>query len=88
MDFMSDRFEDGRQFWLLNVLDDFNREGFGIEVDFLLPAERAICSPNQIIRMARQADGHTGRQRTRISQRKADGMGRAAGDRLEAHPAS
>jgi len=25
---------DGRAFWLLNVLDDFNREGLGIEVDF------------------------------------------------------
>jgi len=27
---------------LLNVLDDFNREGLGIEVDFSLPAERVI----------------------------------------------
>jgi hypothetical protein len=25
---------DGRAFRLLNVLDDFNREGLGIEVDF------------------------------------------------------
>jgi putative transposase len=32
MDFMADRLEDGRQFRLLNVLDDFNREGLGIEV--------------------------------------------------------
>ncbi len=40
MDFMADRLEDGRAFRLLNVLDDFNREGLGIEVDFSLPAER------------------------------------------------
>ena len=33
---------DGRAFRLLNVLDDFNREGLGIEVDFSLPAERVI----------------------------------------------
>lgn len=37
MDFMADRLADGRQFRLLNVLDDFNREGLGIEVDFSLP---------------------------------------------------
>ena len=46
---MADRLEDGRQFRLLNVLDDFNREGLGIEVDFSLPAERVIRSLNQII---------------------------------------
>ena len=49
MDFMADRLEDGRQFRLLNILDDFNREGLGIEVDFSLPAERVIRSLNQII---------------------------------------
>nr|WP_272212708.1 IS3 family transposase [Marinicella sp. W31]MDC2878618.1 IS3 family transposase [Marinicella sp. W31] len=49
MDFMADRLADGRQFRLLNVLDDFNREGLGIEVDFSLPAERVIRSLNQII---------------------------------------
>jgi putative transposase len=49
MDFMADRLEDGRQFRLLNVLDDFNRDGLGIEVDFSLPAERVIRSLNQII---------------------------------------
>ena len=42
MDFMADRLGDGRAFRLLNVLDDFNREGLGIEVDFSLPAERVI----------------------------------------------
>jgi putative transposase len=49
MDFMADRLGDGRQFRLLNVLDDFNREGLGIEVDFSLPAERVVRSLNQII---------------------------------------
>jgi putative transposase len=49
MDFMADRLGDGRQFRLLNVLDDFNREGLGIEVDFSLPTERVIRSLNRII---------------------------------------
>ena len=49
MDFMADRLADGRQFRLLNVLDDFNREGLGIEVDFSLPAERVVRFLNQII---------------------------------------
>jgi putative transposase len=40
MDFMADRLGDGRAFWLLNVLDDFHREGLGIDVDFSLTAER------------------------------------------------
>jgi len=33
----------------LNVLDDFNREGLGIEVDFSLPAMRVVRSLNRII---------------------------------------
>ncbi len=41
---MADRLGDGRQFRQLNVLDDFNREGLGIEVNFSLPAERVIRS--------------------------------------------
>jgi putative transposase len=49
MDFMADRLGDGRAFRLLNVLDDFNREGLGIEVDFSLPAERVIRSLSRII---------------------------------------
>jgi len=46
---MADRLADGRRFRLLNVLDDFNREGLGIEVDFSLPSERVVRFPNQII---------------------------------------
>ena len=49
MDFMADRLGDGRAFRLLTVLDDFNREGLGIDVDFSLPAERVIRSLNRII---------------------------------------
>ena len=33
----------------LNVLDDFNREGLCIDVDFSRPAERVVRSLNQII---------------------------------------
>ena len=49
MDFMADRLGDGRAFRLLNVLDDVNREGLGIEVDFSLPAERVTRSLDRII---------------------------------------
>src|SRR5690606_21581814 len=49
MDFMHDQLSDGRSFRLLNVIDDFNREGLGIEVDFSLPAERTIRALEQII---------------------------------------
>lgn len=37
---MADRLEDARGFRLLNVLDDFNCEGLGIEADLSLLAER------------------------------------------------
>lgn len=49
MDFKADRLGDGRQFLLLNVLDDFNREGLGIELDFSLHAERVIRSLDRVI---------------------------------------
>ena len=49
MDFMHDRLSDGRAFRLFNVIDDFNREGLCIEVDFSLPAERVMRSLEQII---------------------------------------
>ncbi len=38
-----------RAFRLLNVVDDFNCEGFDIEVDFSLPAERVTRSLERII---------------------------------------
>ncbi len=49
---MHDRLEDDRAFRLLNVIDDYNREGLGIEVDFSLPAERVIMSLGSDHRMA------------------------------------
>ncbi|EEW57603.1 transposase IS3 family protein [Ruegeria sp. TrichCH4B] len=39
---MADRLGHERQFRLLNVLNDFNREGLGIEIDFSLSAERVV----------------------------------------------
>jgi putative transposase len=49
MDFMHDQLSDGRSFRLFNVIDDFNREGLGIEVDLSLPSSRVIRSLEQII---------------------------------------
>lgn len=49
MDFMHDQLSDGRSFRLFNVLDDYNREGLGIEVDFSLPSIRVIRSLEQIM---------------------------------------
>jgi putative transposase len=49
MDFMHDSLEDGRAYRLFNVIDDFNREGLGIEVEFSLPAQRVIRSLDQLI---------------------------------------
>jgi len=49
MDFMADQLSDGRSIRTLNVIDDFNREGLGIEADFSLPAERVVRSLNRII---------------------------------------
>ena len=34
----------GRNFRLFSVIDDFNREALGIEVDFSLPSDRVIRS--------------------------------------------
>jgi len=42
MDLMHDQLGDGRTFMLLNVIDDFNREEIGMEVDFSLPSERVV----------------------------------------------
>lgn len=49
MDFMHDQLADGRSYRLFNVIDDFNREGLCIDVDFSLPTERVIRSLDQII---------------------------------------
>jgi putative transposase len=49
VDFMSDSLENGRTFRTFNVLDDYNREGLAIEVDFSLPSQRITRSLEQII---------------------------------------
>lgn len=49
MDFMHDQLADGRSYRLFNVIDDFNREGLAIEVDFSLPAARVIRALDQVI---------------------------------------
>lgn len=49
MDLMHDQLADGRSIRLFNVIDDFNRAGLCIEVDFSLPSERVICSLDRII---------------------------------------
>lgn len=49
MDFMHDSLVDGRNYRLFNVIDDFNREGLCIDVDFSLPALRVIRALDQVI---------------------------------------
>ena len=49
IDFMHDALANGKLFRTFNVLDDYNREGLGIEVDFGLPAPRIIRALDQII---------------------------------------
>jgi len=49
MDFMHDALCDGRGFRTFNVLDDYNRECLGIEVDFSLPSLRVIRTLENII---------------------------------------
>lgn len=49
IDFMHDMLGDGRNFRTFNVLDDYNREGLGIEVDLSLPAARITRCLDQII---------------------------------------
>jgi len=49
MDFMHDQLSDQRGIRLLNVIDDYNREGLGIEVDFSLPSERVVRTLDRII---------------------------------------
>lgn len=56
---------DGRAYRLFNVIDDFNREGLGIEVDLSLPAERVIRALEQIIEW-RGAASHSLRQRAGV----------------------
>ncbi len=49
MDFMYDQLSYGRGIRLFNVIDDFNREGLDINVDFFPLAARVVRSLDQII---------------------------------------
>ena len=49
MDFMADQLWNGKSIRTLNIIDDFNREGLAIDVDFSLPAARVVRSPHQVI---------------------------------------
>ena len=49
IDFMSDALADGRLLRTFNVLDDYIREGLGIEVDLSLPSARIIRALDRII---------------------------------------
>lgn len=49
MDFLHDQLADGRSFRVLNVLDDYNRQGLGMEIDLSLPSARVIRCLDQII---------------------------------------
>ena len=49
IDFMHDALASGQTFRTFNVLDDYNRQGLGIEVDFGLPSTRITRVLDQII---------------------------------------
>ncbi len=49
MDFMHDTLSDGRSFRTFNVIDDFNRECLGIEVDLSLPCQHVVRALDNII---------------------------------------
>ena len=49
MDFMQDELSNGKRIRLLNIMDDYNREGLGIEIDFSLPSQRVIRALEQIM---------------------------------------
>lgn len=42
LDFTSDVLTESRRFRKLNVLDDYNRQLLGVEIDFSLPASRVV----------------------------------------------
>jgi len=49
VDFMHDQLSDGRNYRLLNVIDDYRREGLAIEAGFSLPSIRVIRVLNQLL---------------------------------------
>jgi putative transposase len=49
MDFMQDTLENGRKFRTLNIIDDYNREALGIEVEYSFPSEKVVEVIQRII---------------------------------------
>lgn len=49
MDFILDQLVSGKTFRTFNVIDDYNREGLGIEVNLSLPSVRIIRALEQMI---------------------------------------
>ena len=49
MGFIHDQHEDGQSYRLFLVINDFNREGLTMDIDFSLPTTRVIRSFDQII---------------------------------------
>jgi putative transposase len=49
MDFMHDTLENGRKFRTLNIIDDYNREALGIEVEYSFPSEKVVEVIQRII---------------------------------------
>ena len=49
LDFMHDQMSDGQSYRLLNIIDDYKREGLAIEVGLSLPASRVIRALNQLL---------------------------------------
>lgn len=46
-DFIHDQLSDGRNIRLFNVIDDYNRQGLDIDVDFPLPSSRVVRALDQ-----------------------------------------
>ena len=49
LDFMHDQMSDGQSYRLLNIIDDYKREGLALEVGLSLPASRVIRALNQLL---------------------------------------
>jgi putative transposase len=49
MDLMGDQLTSGKTFRTFNVIDDYSREGLGIDVDLSLPAQRVILALDQFM---------------------------------------
>jgi putative transposase len=60
LDFMSDVLTDGRWFLTLNVLDDYNHQLLGVEIDFSLPAGRVV----QVLTRLVECHSHPAQLRT------------------------